>query len=95
MLIIVAKNTLKSGCIDAFKEAAMPLIEASRAEEGNISYDLFEDINNPNVLTFIEKWENEAAIEIHNNSSHFLSIVPKLHVFAAQEGDVVIYRQTI
>ena len=37
-------------------------------------------------LTFIEEWKDEKAIEIHNNSEHFKSIVPKLSKF--KEGDI-------
>jgi quinol monooxygenase YgiN len=95
MLVIVAKNTLKPGAAEAFKAAAQPLIDGSRAEAGNIAYDLFEDVANPNVLTFIEKWQDEAAIAIHNSSAHFTSVVPQLVAFAAGAMDVATYRQAL
>jgi quinol monooxygenase YgiN len=95
MLLIIAKNTVKQGTAEAFKEAAKPLIEGSRAEEGNISYDLFEDVANPNVLTFVERWKDEAAIKMHNASAHFTQAIPKLSAFAAADMDVITYRQTL
>jgi quinol monooxygenase YgiN len=95
MLVIVAKNTLKPGTAAAFQKAAEPLIAASRGESGNIAYDLFADTKNPDVLTFIEKWQDEAAIAAHNRSPHFTETLPKLAEFAAGAMDVTIYRQVL
>lgn len=47
------------------------LVKESRAEKGNISYELLEDINNPGHLVFLEAWESEEAIRAHNQTSHF------------------------
>lgn len=78
MIIIVAKNVVKKDSIDEFKKLAAELVEGSRKEEGCISYALYEDINNPNILTFIENWADQKAIDIHNATKHFTTIVPKL-----------------
>ncbi|GHU96667.1 monooxygenase [Clostridia bacterium] len=95
MLIIVAQSTLKPGMVDAYKAAVQPLIDGSRAESGNISYDLFEDANNPNVVAFIEKWQDQAAIDAHNHSPHFTEIVPTLYKFRTGEKAFNIYRQIV
>jgi quinol monooxygenase YgiN len=73
MIVIVAKNIIKEGKGEEFKAAAAPLIEGTRAEAGNISYELYSDIENPNVYTFIEKWQDEAAIESHFAAPHFIA----------------------
>ncbi len=78
MLYIVSKNIVKPGKNQAFRETARELIELTRKEEGNLSYDLCDDVDHPNVLTFVERWRDQAAIDRHMNSSHFLRIVPQL-----------------
>jgi quinol monooxygenase YgiN len=93
MITIVAKNTVQPGSAQAFIDAAQPLIAASRAEAGCGAYDLYADVSDPNVLTFIEQWQDEAAIATHNATPHFTSIVPVLGQFAAAEMDVRLYRQ--
>jgi quinol monooxygenase YgiN len=93
MITIIAKNTLKPGSAQAFAAVAQPLIVASQAEPGCIAYDLYADVNDPNVLTFIEQWQDEAAIAAHNASAHFTSIVPQLGEFAAGEMDVRLYHK--
>ena len=58
MIKIVAKNILKEGKKVEFIKTAEELIQKSRAEEGNISYSLFEDVNNENIVAFIEEWKD-------------------------------------
>ena len=91
MIIIVAKNFIAEGKADEFKALAKPLIAASRKEEGCISYSLFEDIHDKNVLTFIEEWKSEEAIKIHNNTPHFTSTVPKFGPLTSKPSDVNLY----
>lgn len=91
MIVIVAKNYIAEGKADEFKALAKPLIAASRKEEGCISYSLFEDIHDKNILTFIEEWKSEEAIQIHNNSPHFTSIVPALGPLTAKPSEVNLY----
>ena len=93
MITIVAKSVLKPGMKKAFTDKARELILKSRAESGNISYNLVEDISDDNVVSFIEEWKNQAAIDEHNSSEHFLRIVPELGQFREGEAEVRLYRQ--
>ncbi|MCC8133722.1 MAG: antibiotic biosynthesis monooxygenase [Tannerellaceae bacterium] len=73
MITIVAKAIVKEGKREEFIQTVQPMIQGSQAEEGNISYNLFEDLDNKNVLSFIEQWKDLAAIDFHNNTPHFLA----------------------
>ena len=92
MIKIVAKNPVSSENKAKFIETAKELIEKSRKESGCISYNLYESVDGK-YLTFIEEWKNEKAIEDHNNSDHFKSIVPKLGELTSGEMDVVLYKE--
>ena len=92
MIKIVAKNTVKKENKADFINTAKELIEKSRSEEGCISYTLNENLDGK-YLTFIEEWKDEKAIEIHNNSEHFKSIVPKLSQFKEGDMDVILYKE--
>jgi quinol monooxygenase YgiN len=78
MIIVVAKSVVKEDMISLYKQETVKLIELTRKESGCIAYDLCEDVNNPNILTFIEKWESQEHLDAHMNSEHFKEIVPKL-----------------
>ena len=83
MIKIVAKNYVKPECVQAFKDTAKELIEKSRAEEGNVFYTLNVSLTDPNTL----------AIEFHNKTEHFTTIVPKLGEFCARKGDVELFAE--
>ncbi|MCC8019493.1 MAG: antibiotic biosynthesis monooxygenase [Rikenellaceae bacterium] len=71
MITVIAKAVLKEGTKEQFKEVTRNLVDGSRKETGNISYDLYEDMDDSSVMCFIEVWRDEAAIEAHNASGHF------------------------
>ncbi len=92
MIKIVAKNTLKDGKKAEFIKTAQELIAKSRAEEGNISYSLFEDVNDEKIVAFIEEWKDLKAIEFHNNTEHFKRIVPMLGELR-EKSEVNLYKE--
>ena len=91
MITIVAKNSIKQGKVEEFKILAEKLINESRKEKGNVSYNLYQDANNSNVLTFIEEWESKDAINIHNSSKHFTTIVPEFAGLQESNSEVNLY----
>jgi quinol monooxygenase YgiN len=78
MLKLVAKFIVKEDKIEEFKKYAEELVTETRKENGCISYQLFQDINDSKILTFIEEWENQKSIDNHNNSKHITGLLPKL-----------------
>lgn len=92
MITIVAKKTIKQGKTKEFKELVEKLINESRNEAGCIAYNLYEDINNSNILTFIEEWKSEEDIKLHNGTDHYTSIVPKLAELQEGKTEVNLYK---
>jgi quinol monooxygenase YgiN len=80
MVIIHARLYVKPEFAADFLEKTKPLVAASQAEEGNISYELFQHTVNPNEFIVVEEWKDLAAIEFHNQTPHFTG-------FFAQAGD--------
>lgn len=78
MIKIVAKSQVKPEYKDEYIRLAKKLVAASKAEEGNIFYDLHQAQEDPYVLTMIEGWQDQESIEKHNGSESFRTIVPEL-----------------
>jgi quinol monooxygenase YgiN len=91
MIKVIAKNVLKEGYVQDFIDLAVPLIKESQKESGCIYYDLYQDISEPNVLTFIEEWKDEKAIRLHKASVHYMDIIPKLAEFMVDK-EVRLYK---
>ena len=77
MIKIVAENYIKEEYQEEFLKLTKELIILSREEKGNISYHLYQDINDDSHFTFIEEWQNQEAIDEHNQTKHFTTIVPQ------------------
>ena len=92
MITIVARNVIREGKQEDFLKAVQPLIEASRAERGNVFYDLYEDVADSRAFCFIERWADEEAVAAHNASPHFRAWTAAKAEFV-EAGTVARYRQ--
>ncbi|AJS61037.1 putative quinol monooxygenase [Paenibacillus sp. IHBB 10380] len=88
MIIIHATFNVIADKHQAFIEEIQPLLEVSRAETGNISYDLFKSTDKDNIFTMVEVWQDADAVASHNASTHFTSFVGKAGNFLAAPLDV-------
>jgi quinol monooxygenase YgiN len=79
MIIIHAVFNINPAKQDAFLEEIQPLIAASRAESGNVSYNLHKATEKDNEFTMVEVWH--LAVTSHNSSEHFTSFVGKAKEF--------------
>lgn len=91
MIIVYAKSTVPEKNIDKYLEIAKKLAEETRKENGNIFYEMIQDINNKNVLAFIEKWENREVLDKHMKTSHFTTLVPQLNELREGESELTIH----
>lgn len=73
MIHLIATLTIKPGSLDAIREAVMPCIEATRREDGCVSYDLHQSLTDENTLVFVERWETRAHLEAHFDTPHLIA----------------------
>ena len=69
--VVVARAAVKEGQEKAFIEIASKLVAATRAEEGNLFYSLYQSTENPSIFIIYEEYKDDAAFEAHANSAHF------------------------
>lgn len=62
---IVARVEVLPGKEQAFLQAADALIKGTRAEEGNISYNLYQNPSQPVAFIFYEEYKDQHAMDIH------------------------------
>lgn len=68
-LHIVAILYAREGKERELRDDLAVITEASRKEDGNIRYDLFEDLNDPRRFVIVEHWRGEADQQKHHNHS--------------------------
>ena len=69
-IVVWAGLRVKDGAIEAFKELAAPVIEATRQEPGCIKYDLPQDSADPQTFYFFEEYADENAYKAHREMSY-------------------------
>ncbi len=75
MIRINAFFQVAEGANEQFLAAAQPLVVASQKEAGCIAYDLFASSSRPDVYLMCETWADQAAIDIHEATEHFVTAI--------------------
>ncbi|MGQ0481698.1 MAG: putative quinol monooxygenase [Pseudonocardia sp.] len=69
-LTIVATMKAKGGKRDELRAALESLLEPTRAEDGNVQYDLHQGVDDPDVFVFYEIWSSAEHLGQHMQSPH-------------------------
>ena len=73
MIVLNVTYKCKPDMREEFLEAIMAdgVDVASRAEEGNIKYDYYTPLEGDDELLLLEKWADDAALDLHREQPHF------------------------
>ncbi|MBQ7714441.1 MAG: antibiotic biosynthesis monooxygenase [Clostridia bacterium] len=68
--------TAVNGAARAFAEemSALGIADAIRAEDGNLRYEYFFPMNDPETVLLIDSWRDQAALDKHHESSMMTQI---------------------
>ncbi len=89
--VIGARVFIKAEKVNDFMTAAQSLIEKSRAEEGCISYTLYQDPQDKTKFFIFEEWKNQAAVDFHFATEHFKKFGETLNECASEPAVITIY----
>ncbi len=74
------------------REEALDLVadlaEATRAEEGVIEYHATVDLEDENVVRFFEQYEDQAALDAHMRTDHYVDLMGELLEMLADDPEV-------
>ena len=70
MITVNIRYTGNNGSARAFAEemTASGTVTAIRAEEGNIRYEYYSSLDDPETILLIDSWRDQAAIDNHHAS---------------------------
>ena len=89
--MITAKVFIKPGREADFISAAQVMIENSNREEGCLGYMLYQDPYEKTNFIFVEKYINQAAIDVHFATSYFKEFGTKTADMTNKPAEVKIY----
>jgi len=90
MVKVIAKFFVKEDKVEDFFKLANVLVEESRKETGCVSYNLLQDVSNPQTLIMVEEWESAKILKTHMASAHFTSIIPEMSLLQFQKEEITV-----
>ena len=78
MIVVIGYITIDPSKRDEVVAGISTLVEATRAEEGNIDYRYSDDLFVENRINITEEWQDQAAVDLHMGTPHmadFLTIM--------------------
>lgn len=88
-LHVVATIPAKPEAVAGIRSALQQLVTATRAEEGCLAYDLFESAAAPGTFITVERWVDQAAMDLHLQSPHIAEALAAAD--GALDGEVAIH----
>lgn len=77
-IVLIARLKVKKDAIEEAKLAALAIVADSRAEEGCLSYDFHQAIDDLTIFFWHETWANKTALDAHFKMPHFDELGAKL-----------------
>lgn len=93
MIFSTARDFIQKDKLDEYKKLITKLIDETRKEEANVSYDLYSDIENEGEFVLLEQWENQEGLDNHFKTKHFTTIVPEIQKLQSKPSIVNIYKK--
>lgn len=85
-LVVIAYMKATPGKEDELRAALTALVEPTRAEEGNVTYQLNEVIDEPGRFFFYENWASPALLEQHLAAPHIAELLAKAPEMLDESG---------
>ncbi len=73
MLVNAVIYTFPADKADEAARLLIPLRDGSRAEAGCITFDVSRSNDDPNVFVLFEEWRDQAALDEHYKTEHFIT----------------------
>ncbi|MDH5521531.1 MAG: antibiotic biosynthesis monooxygenase [Acidimicrobiia bacterium] len=89
-LPVVATIPATAEGTETVRSALETLVDASRQEEGCISYDVYESASAPGMFVTVERWTGQDAMDAHMSTPH-VAAAAIAAVGGALSGDIAIH----
>jgi len=93
VLQVVATVFVKPGEEARFLKVAEKILAPTRAEDGNISYELHESLTNPSEFMFLEMWGSKSALDLHLKTEHMAAFFDNVMPLFSAPPDIKTFRR--
>jgi quinol monooxygenase YgiN len=91
-IYVIARGVAKPGNEETLRKVLNGMLSPTRAEDGCRFYRLFE-AREPGRFYFYELWRDEAALNAHVGSGHFMEMQTKLRTLLLEPLEISLVRE--
>ena len=92
MIIVEGFVQLATGELDRFRLVATEMLRETRREAGCLAYAFASDLDDPNTVRIIERWESEDALAKHFTTPHMAKFNSALSGAKTVKASAKVYR---
>jgi quinol monooxygenase YgiN len=89
VIFIVVKHPVRPEYADDWVSLVEEFTVATRGEPGNLFFDWFRSVEDPNLYVLVEGFRDAAAGEAHVNSAHFQAAMARLPNWLSAVPEIV------
>jgi quinol monooxygenase YgiN len=90
-VVVVGSFSARPGKEREAEETFRALLEPTHAEDGCILYALHRGVDDPQRLTFIERWASREALDAHLGSPHVKDVLARADDLFGDSAEIVVY----
>ncbi|MDY7024602.1 MAG: putative quinol monooxygenase [Cyanobacteriota bacterium] len=90
-LVLAGRYKIKPEKRERFLELAKPGLAETPKEPGNITYFLYEELNNSNSFLYFEEWADREALKSHLQQPYITPLIQEIYELLADDADVRVY----
>ena len=94
MIIVTGSIKAQPSTLAKIRELSLDHVHRSRTEPGCLLHSVHHDVEDPLTLTFIEHWEDRAALDAHYRVPASSEFVNAASALAAEPPTMQIYEAT-
>ena len=88
---VIARFTAKAGKEDELKAVLTALVPPTRRELGCYQYDLLAEAADPREFCFVERWDDNEALDQHLETEHLKKALAAIEDLVATPPDIRRY----
>jgi quinol monooxygenase YgiN len=92
-LIVVAQMKAKPGKEAEVRKELLSLLEPSRKDEGCLSYNLHQAVENPALFLFYENWASKAHLERHLQQPALQGALGRVAKMSAEPAQITLWEK--
>mgnify|MGYP006313576159 CR=1 FL=1 len=94
MIVLLGSVQIQEGCVEQALALSQVHVRRSRDEPGCIAHAVYLDPEDPLRLVFVERWADQAALQVHFKVPDSLGFVGALTQLASAAPEMQIYTAT-